>query len=131
MLEKDLVDEDYRIIFFQLKNVDREGHKTTFDHENQEYLKDIEQVDSQIGRVMNAINSRATRDEEEWLIAITTDHGGWMYNHATYAESDRRIFLILSGDGVKKGHIPSDCYTKVSHMDVFPSVFEYMRLPIK
>ena len=43
----------------------------------------------------------------------------------------RKIFLILSGDGIKKGHIPSDCYIKVTHMDIFPSLFEYMRLPVK
>ena len=61
MLEKDLLEKDYRIVFFQVKNVDKEGHSTTFDPENDEYLKDIEKVDSQIGRIMLTINARPNR----------------------------------------------------------------------
>ena len=65
---------------------------------------------------------------------MTADHGGGGfsdYQHGDYSELDRKIVLILSGDNLKPGHIAADCGTKVSHMDVFPSVFEYLRLPIQ
>ena len=39
--------------------------------------------------------------------------------------------MILSGDGLKAGEIPKDCNKPVSHMDLFPSVMEYLRLPLK
>lgn len=76
---------------------------------------------------MDAIESRSTRQEEEWLIAVTTDHGGSnnSRDHGAWYETDRHIFLILSGDGLKSGEIPPDCETNVSHMDVFPSILEY------
>ena len=47
--------------------------------------------------------------EEEWLIAITTDHGGEFAYHGVWSEDCRKIFLILSGDGIKHGQIPPDC----------------------
>ena len=67
------------------------------------------------------------------MIAITTDHGGTDTGsgHGEFVEECRKIFLILSGDGIKKGEIPPDCETQVSHMDVFPSVMEYLRIPIE
>ena len=39
--------------------------------------------------------------------------------------------MALSGDRLKKGHIASDCHVPVSHMDIFPSVFDYLRLPVR
>ena len=83
---------------------------------------------------MAAIESRSNRENEEWLIAITSDHGGGGLNyksHGNYEELDRKILLILSGDGIRAGYIGADCDTKVSHMDVYPSVFEYLRKPIE
>ena len=38
------------------------------------------------------------------------------------------IFLILNGDGLKQGEIPVDHLVNVSHMDVYPSVIEYLGL---
>ena len=64
-------------------------------------------------------------------MALSSDHAGFRRTHGSYGYSDERIFFALYGDRVKKGHIPSDCFIKVSHMDIFPSVFEYLRLPIK
>ena len=39
--------------------------------------------------------------------------------------------LILSGDGIRSARILPDCGLHVSHMDGFPSVMEYLRIPIK
>ena len=64
------------------------------------------------------------------MIVVTADHGGHDKDHGSFMAIDRTIPLILSGDGLKKGKIPGDCDNKVSHLDVFPTVFEYLRLDV-
>ena len=111
--------------------VDKTGHKTGFGPDSPEYMKAVETIDSQIQRILTAIESRQTRQEEEWIIAVTTDHSANDKRHGPMDEINRTIPLILNGDGLKTGQIPADCNVRVSHMDVFHSVMEYLRLPIK
>ena len=82
-----------------------------------------------IKRVLHAIDSRPTRDEEEWLIAITTDHGGIGSGHVGLDQNNRQIFLILAGDGLASSKFAPDCSVPLSHKDIYPSVMEYLRLP--
>ena len=43
---------------------------------------------------------------------------------------NRKIPFILFGDGLKAGQMKIDCETHISHIDVFPSIMDYLRLPI-
>ena len=60
----------------------------------------IAETDMRVKKVVDAIDSRPKRSEEEWLIIITTDHGGDT-DHGKFNEACRIIPLVLSGDGVK------------------------------
>ena len=109
-IEYELGVNDYGITFLCIENVDAAGHRYFQTFDTQEYLDAIEIADGQIGRVLDAIDSRSSRHEEEWLVAITTDHGGQAgIFHGDFSEECRKIFLILSGDRVKKNEIPPDC----------------------
>ena len=46
MLEDEIVYEDYQLIFYQFKNVDKTGHRSGFSKDNPEYIQVIEQGDS-------------------------------------------------------------------------------------
>ena len=61
---------------------------------------------------------------------MTTDHGGEDYGHEGFNKNNRNIFLILSGDGLEAGKILPDCDVSVSHKDIFPSIMEYLGLPV-
>ena len=117
LLEAELKNNDYELIFFQLKDVDLTGHRTGFDKDNPFYVSAIERVDSQIKRCLDAIAARENRDQEEWLIVVTSDHGGGgidYFSHGDYSRLDRRILLTISGDGIRPGHIGADCNNTVS-----------------
>ena len=58
---------------------------------------------------MDAIDARATRQDEEWLIAITSDHGGTHAGHGPKDEPNRKVSIFLKGDSLKSGIIPVDC----------------------
>ena len=80
---------------------------------------------------MDAIEARASRQEEEWLVILTTDHSGRWIDHEYFysGPESRKIWLIIMGDGLKKNYeIPEDVKIPISHKDVFPTVIEYLGL---
>jgi len=62
--------------------IDGTGHSLGFGSDVPEYRTAISIVDGQVGRLLSAIERRkaAVRDaglaEEDWLVVVTTDHGG-------------------------------------------------------
>ena len=65
------------------------------------------------------------------MVIISSDHGGQHDGHGFLNEENRKIPFIIYGDGIKAGQVQIDCDTHVSHMDVFPSIMEYLRLPVR
>ena len=58
--------------------------------------------------MLEAIDTRANRKDEEWLVAVTTDHGGGDGDfdgddngHGEWNKYCRTIWLVLKGDGLK------------------------------
>jgi len=45
------------------------------------YRHAIEQVDAHIGRVVEALSTRKDPAGEDWLIVVTSDHGGKGFKH--------------------------------------------------
>eukprot|EP00941_MAST-03F_sp_MAST-3F-sp1_P003409 g3409.t1 len=56
--------------------VDASGHRHGFSITNDNYMKQIKETDVRIGSLIEAV--RARPDDEEWLVLLTTDHGGTM-----------------------------------------------------
>ena len=64
------------------------------------------------------------------MITITSDHGGTTSGHGPKNEPNRKISLFFYGDSLKSGPIPVDCETDHSQMDMFPSIMEWLRIPV-
>ena len=54
-----------------------------------------------------------------------------MSGHGSRDENNRKIPMILYGDGLKQGQFAADCKVYPSHMDGYPTVMEYLRIPVK
>eukprot|EP00941_MAST-03F_sp_MAST-3F-sp1_P004035 g4035.t1 len=54
--------------------VDYTGHKTGFSLKSDRYMQVIKDTDRRIGALVAAVKRRP--DDEDWLIVLTTDHGG-------------------------------------------------------
>jgi len=130
-LATSLLTEQHRLIFIHLDAPDHAGHSSGFSADNPDYLEAFTTIDAQVGRLLDAIAGRPTRGDEEWLVAMTTDHGGDSLGHGSLNKECQTIWVILSGDGIKAGEIPTDGTEVVSHMDVFPSVMEYLNIEIE
>lgn len=94
--------------FLYYGNLDETGHSSGFHPTNPKYMKALETIDSQIGRVLTALRARPAFDFEDWLIIVCTDHGGYKKGHGGGHKNPEinEVFLILNGPSVKKGRIP-------------------------
>jgi len=121
-----LTNEDPDLMFVYFGNVDLVGHKHGFHPTVTPYRKEIENVDREIGCVLNALHHRTRYTRESWLILCTTDHGGTMEGHGKNIPEDRTIFYIVGGDSVPRGRIPVTPY----QVDVVPTILKHLRIPV-
>jgi len=119
--------EDVDVMFVQLDHVDHAGHTHDFSPDSKKYLKAIEKADHQVGRMINALEKRKNIARENWLIIVSTDHGGSEFGHGKNIREHRTIFFITSGKDASRGEIRGD----VNVVDVAATAMEYLGIDIK
>jgi len=115
------------VMFVQLDDVDHAGHKYDFSPESKKYLKAIEKSDKQVGVILKALYERGNYNEENWLILVSTDHGGSEFGHGKDIPEHTTIFYIASGEDVKKGEIEQ----QVNVIDVAVTALKHLNIDIK
>ncbi|MFI1102505.1 alkaline phosphatase family protein [Streptomyces melanogenes] len=94
-------------VFVQLDNVDHAGH--AYGAASQQYLDAIHGVDAQVGQLVDAIASRATSADEDWLVLVTADHGHTdPGGHGGSTWQERQTFLIATGGTTTPGSVRHD-----------------------
>lgn len=88
--------EDPDVIFFTLEFTDHEGHNTGFGNDNENYKKACVDADSYGYSIIKTIENRATFAEEDWLIIISTDHGGTKFGHGGQTNYERMTWLACN-----------------------------------
>ena len=109
------------VIFLDFDDVDIAGHSYGFSPEVDQYIGAIENVDEYIGWVIDSMENRPTFQNEDWLIMITSDHGGIGYSHGGQTIEERQIPIIMSGALVSAETIPEQSYLT----DLVPTVLNY------
>jgi predicted AlkP superfamily pyrophosphatase or phosphodiesterase len=96
-----IAEEDPDAAFVYIGNPDVAAH----DHGvSPEYRASIEMADAQVGRLLEAVSSRPTYDEEDWLILVSTDHGHKDEGgHGGESAVEKRIFYLASGPAAIRG----------------------------
>lgn len=94
---------DPDVMFLHFDQVDGAGHANGFSTTVPAYMTAITSVDTLIGNVLTALTSRPQYASEQWLILLTTDHGGIGTSHGGQSLEERTIFFIVSGGGVPVG----------------------------
>jgi predicted AlkP superfamily pyrophosphatase or phosphodiesterase len=121
-----LSQKDPDLLFVHLDDVDGAGHKFGFDPKLQKYLDAIEKADEQVGAIIKAVENRKTYAMEDWLILVSTDHGGTGKGHGQNIPEHRTIFLIVSGKASAQGTIePAPAI-----VDVAPTALKHLGIAI-
>jgi hypothetical protein len=84
-------------VMWYIDKPDHAGHAHGFYPYSSDYLAAAADVDRWIGSVLDAIASRSSFPEEDWLILVTADHGGWRRYHGMMSAQAYTIPFILAG----------------------------------
>ncbi|HWB63890.1 MAG TPA: alkaline phosphatase family protein, partial [Chitinophagales bacterium] len=90
---------DFMFVYFD--QVDLTGHSSGFSPTNPAYITAIENVDSCVGVVLDALHNRAHYADEDWLVILMTDHGGIGTGHGGNTDQERQIWWIASGNDLQ------------------------------
>lgn len=98
--------------FIHFNDVDHNGHTTGFSPKNVNYTNEVRVKDEFVKKVFAAIKLRKEKYNEDWLVIISTDHGGRRTGNNNNGHSVgiinphiRRNFLIINGADTKAGKI--------------------------
>lgn len=107
-----LKEESPEAMFVYFHQVDAAGHGIGFSPDVPEYVRAIENVDNHVGTVLQALRSRTTYQQEDWLTIVCTDHGGFKTGHGDGHDKPkiRQVFLIVSGPSAKVGGINEQAF---------------------
>lgn len=93
-----LNDPDFMFLHFD--DVDHAGHAHGFSPIIPEYISAIEGVDGYLYSILQAILQRPNYSNEDWLILVTTDHGGLGFSHGGSSADEQNVFVIASGNTI-------------------------------
>jgi len=96
---------DLDVLFVYFDKVDLTGHALGFNPQIPAYIRAIESVDTTVGTVMKALYDRPNYANEDWLVLLTTDHGGIAKGHGGNTDDERRIWWIGTGTNIVKQQI--------------------------
>lgn len=95
-----LNDPNLDILFIHYDETDAAGHSSGFNPNNAQYMNAIQTVDQEVGEVLAKLYQRPTYAQEDWLILLTTDHGGIGTTHGGQSNTERHIWWVASGPSV-------------------------------
>ncbi|OQX97703.1 MAG: hypothetical protein B6I20_12170 [Bacteroidetes bacterium 4572_117] len=107
---------DFAFIYAGLP--DTKGH--SYKWESDEYIKAIEDVDVQIGFLMDELSKANMFDETNFI--VVTDHGGVGYGHGGLSMAEIEIPWIISGPGI----IKDKTIKQVNNVENTSSTIAYM-----
>ncbi len=114
-----LKDNPVNFVFIYLGYTDVAGH----DHGwmTAPYIQAIENADTCIGMVVDGLRNGSGLD---WLVAITSDHGGHETHHGTDMDVDMTVPVILQGD---PAITPGTTLTEpASIIDIAPTITRWL-----
>jgi len=118
-----ILSKEYDFIFVDYDHCDATGHSKGFDAYLPEYRAAVQKTDGLIGELLDAVLTVST--DQEWLIILTSDHGGDGYDHGPQNEYNLRIpFLVASNSPrVGIGNVPAG--DTGSQLDVLPTIMHF------
>ncbi len=85
---------------------DHAGHAQGFYPYSPLYLADVHIADAYVGRALAAIASRPTFAQEDWLVIVTADHGGYARSHGIWGGHCTTIPYMAAAKGLPTGRAP-------------------------
>lgn len=128
------------LVFAMYLNVDETGHIYGF---GPQYTQAVEDVDVELGKLLDAVNQRMADHHEDWLVMVTTDHGRMLpdgKHHGELSTSEKTIFIKMNKPGNESfrnyySDVPNrendGIYGYASQTSITPTILRHLNLEIK
>lgn len=126
-----IADPEIDVVMGVLDQVDEAGHRHGFGP-REPYREALRRADAGVARLLAAVAERAAPGGEEWLVVVTSDHGGhlgrWLFwrigRHDRVEPEDTAIPFALAtyGRAATRGRLEPP----VTQMDVHPTVLHWL-----
>ncbi len=83
-------------VFIIYEHTDSKGHNYGFSFNNPRYKQAFLDEDACGLEIINTIKARDTYESEDWLIIVTSDHGGIETNHGKESIQERMTFVVMN-----------------------------------
>ena len=83
-------------VFIIYEDTDSAGHDFGFSYNNPVYKDAFKTEDAYGYEVIKAIEARETYETEDWLIIVTSDHGGINTDHGDESIQERMTFVVMN-----------------------------------
>ena len=83
-------------VFIIYEDTDSAGHDYGFSYNNPVYKDAFKTEDAYGYEVIKAIEARETYETEDWLIIVTSDHGGIKTGHGGPSIQERMTFVVMN-----------------------------------
>lgn len=117
----DCVKKKPKFLFVQLDDVDGAGHSGGYGTEH--HYEEIRRADGYTGEIYNAYKEAGIL--EETLFIVITDHGGVRNGHGGYTDTEKYVFMGISGKDV------NECFIEYAETrDIAAIVLYALGLPV-
>ena len=86
------------IVMVTLDACDYAGHAEGFGNYNPKYIDAFTASEHYGYDLIQAVKARPTYASEDWLLIVTTDHGGWRLGHGSHFAVERQTFMAINKD---------------------------------
>ena len=111
------------MMFLHLDYPDYIGHRLGFSPDIIEYIGAIEVADFYLGQVMEVIRERESSFSEEWMVVLTTDHGGNGTGHGgqDHLTQTRKVWTVVrTPNGIQQ------VINEVNSVDLMPTMLKWL-----
>ncbi|CAA6820240.1 MAG: Type I phosphodiesterase / nucleotide pyrophosphatase [uncultured Aureispira sp.] len=118
------------VIFAHFDGVDHAGHSRGFHPSIPEYIDAIETVDADLKPILDAVYEREANHNEDWLIIVSTDHGGTIEGAHGGEDNNVDVTRVFGIFRTKNTANPGGLRYSPELVDVVPTIFNHLGIPI-
>lgn len=96
------------VAIVQFKGVLDAGEKSEFSSKSATYTDAVKKVDGYIGEILTAMKARKNYQSEEWLVIVTSNHGGIGQSYGGSSFEERNTLAIFQNDSFKETELKTE-----------------------
>ncbi|WP_312790103.1 alkaline phosphatase family protein [Sphingobacterium sp.] len=104
-------EDDLGFAVINFRDLNTEGVSGGFSMANPDYKTALDRIDAYIGEILTAVEQRKNYTGEDWLIIITSNHGGLDRSYGGATLEERKVPLIFYNPNFSKRQFITPAFT--------------------